>query len=103
MRRLGTRGLVVFAFAVAVMAIAGLGFAYKMTEFALTIVHDEIYGFGAVAVATYLVGMLPIVFLTLWAVLTGRFRDIEAPKHRMLELDTEIERGGDLAAGGTRG
>jgi len=88
--------LVVFGFAVAVMAIAGLGFAYKMTEFALTIVHDEVYGFGAVAVATYLVGMLPIVFLTLWAVFTGRFRDVEAPKFRMLELDAEIERGGEL-------
>jgi hypothetical protein len=101
-RGLRTRGLVVFGFAIAVMAIAGLGFAYKMTEFALTIVNDEVYGFGAVAVVTYLVGMLPIVFLTLWAVLTGRFRDIEAPKHRMLELDAEIERGGDLARGGGR-
>lgn len=99
MRRLHTRGLVVFGFSIAVMAIAGLGFAYKMTEFALTIVHDEIYGFGAVAVVTYLVGMLPIVFLTLWAVLTGRFRDIEAPKYRMLELDAEIERGGELHGG----
>ena len=44
--------------------------------------------------------MLPIVFLTLWAVLTGRFRDIERPKFRMLELDEEIERGGELAGGG---
>ena len=39
--------------------------------------------------------MLPIVFLTLWAVLTGRFRDIERPKFRMLELDAELERRGE--------
>ena len=44
------------------------------------------------AVATYLLGMLPLLFLTLWAVMTGRFRDIERPKYRMLELNDELER-----------
>jgi hypothetical protein len=101
--RLSTRGLVVFAFAVAVMTIAGLGFAYKMTEFAVTIVEDEVEGFGAVAVATYLIGMVPIVLVTLWAVVTGRFRDIERPKLRLFELDAEIERGGELAGEGHHG
>ncbi len=82
---------VVFAFAIAVFLVAGLGFAYKMAEFAVTMVEDEIAGFGAVAVGTYLVGMVPIVCVTLWAVLTGRFRDIEAPKLRMLELQDELD------------
>lgn len=99
MNRLGTRGLVVFGFAVAVMTVAGLGFVYKMAEFVVTITRDEIEGFGAVAVATYLIGMLPIVFLTLWGALSGRFRDIERPKFRLLELDREIERGGELGGG----
>jgi nitrogen fixation-related uncharacterized protein len=97
MTRLGMRGLVVFGFAVAVMAIAGMGFVYKMTEFVVTISRDHVEGFGAVAVATYLIGMLPLVFLTLWGVLSGKFRDVERPKFRMLELDSEIERGGELA------
>ena len=100
MNRLGARGLVVFVFAIVVMAVAGLGFVYKMAEFVVTITRDEIAGFGAVAVATYLIGMLPIVFLTLWGVLSGRFRDVERPKFRLLELDREIERGGEL--GGSR-
>jgi ABC-type uncharacterized transport system permease subunit len=86
------RRVTVFGFALVVMAVAGLGFAYKMAEFVTTMVHDEIAGFGAVAVATYLIGMLPIVCLTLWAVLTGRFRDIERPKFRLLELHEELER-----------
>ena len=90
------RSAVVLGFAVAVLVIAGLGFAYKMTEFAATIVKDDVEGFGAVAVGMYLIGMLPIVFLTLWAVLTGRFHDVERPKFRLLELDREIERGGEL-------
>jgi len=96
MMRRSLRGMVVFGFAVAIMLIAGVGFTYKMTEFALTIVRDDVQGFGAVAVGTYLIGMLPIVLLTLWAVTTGRFRDIERPKYRLFELDDEIERGGEL-------
>ena len=64
-----------------------------MSEFAVTIVKDEVEGFGAVAVATYLIGMVPLVFLMLWAVMTGRFRDLEATKRRLFELDDEIERG----------
>jgi hypothetical protein len=92
------RTLVVFAFAVVVMVVAGTSFVYKMTEFAVTIARDDVQGFGAVAVATYLIGMLPLVFLTLWAVVSGKFSDIERPKLRMLELDGEIERGGELEA-----
>jgi hypothetical protein len=92
------RSLVVVGFAVAVLVIAGLGFVYKMTEFSMTIVKDDVEGFGGAAVAVYLLGVVPMVFLNLWAVFTGRFRDIERPKYRMLELDQEIERGGDLRA-----
>jgi len=90
------RTMAVFGFAVVVMVVAGGSFVYKMTEFAVTIARDELQGFGAVAVATYLIGMLPIVFVTLWAVCSGKFADIERPKFRLLELDREIERGGEL-------
>jgi len=90
------RSMVVFAFAIVVMVVAGTSFVYKMTEFAMTIVKDDVEGFGAVAVATYLIGMLPIVFVTLWAVVSGKFADIERPKFRLFELDREIERGGEL-------
>lgn len=92
----GTRNATVIVFAVAVLLVAGVGFIYKMTEFAATIAKDEVEGFGAMAIGTYLIGVVPILFLTLWAVFSGKFRDIEAPKFRMLELDREIERGGEL-------
>jgi len=97
------RSMVVFAFAIVVMVVAGTSFVYKMTEFAMTIVKDDVEGFGAVAVATYLIGMLPIVFVTLWAVVSGKFADVERPKFRLLELDREIERGGELGSGASRG
>jgi hypothetical protein len=95
-RHRGARNATVILFAVFVLLIAGLGFIYKMTEFAATIANDDVEGFGAMAVGTYLIGVVPIIFLTLWAVFTGKFRDIERPKFRMFELDREIERGGEL-------
>jgi hypothetical protein len=95
MQKFTRRTLVEIGFAAAVFAIAGLGFVYKMAEFGMTIVKDEVEGFGVLAVATYLIGIVPMVFVMLWAVCTGRFRDLEATQRRLFELDTEIERGGN--------
>jgi hypothetical protein len=92
-----TRTVILFAMFVGVMVVAGGAFFMKMFEFVMTMSGDEVAGFGAVAVTTYLMGMAPLVLLMLWAVTTGRFRDVEAPARRMLELDGEIERGGELA------
>ena len=92
-----TRNVILFAMAVGVMVVAGGAFLAKMFEFVMTMSGDEVAGFGAVAVTTYLMGMLPLLLLMLWAVTTGRFRDIEAPKLRLFDLDREIERGGELA------
>ncbi len=85
------RGIAVVGFASAVLVVAGLGFVYKMTEFSATIIRDDIEGFGATAIAVYLTGVVPLFFLTLWAILSGRFSDIERPKYRVLELHDEIE------------
>ena len=98
-----TRTVILFALFVGVMVISGGAFFLKMFEFVMTMSGDEVAGFGAVAVSTYLIGMLPLLLLMLWAITTGRFRDVEAPKLRMLELDREIERGGELGARPARG
>lgn len=96
-----TRTVIVAALAFGVLMVAGGAFINKMFEFIMTMSGPEVAGFGAVALSTYLMGMVPLLFLTLWAATTGRFRDMEAPKLRMLELDREIERGGEV--GGRRG
>jgi len=101
--RFTTKGVVLVAMSVLVMVVAGLAFTFKMADFAMTIVKDDVAGFGAVSVATYLTGMLPLLLLTLWAAFSGRFRDIERPKYRLFELDAEIERGGELAPEVRRG
>ena len=95
-----TRTVILYSLFIGVMLVSGGAFIGKMFEFVMTMSGTEVAGFGAVAVSTYLLGMAPILFLLLWAVTTGRFRDVEAPKFRMLELDREIERGGEI--GGLR-
>lgn len=75
---------------VLVVVVAGLAFVYKMTEFYMTITDDDVSGFGPASVMTYLLGMLPLLLITLWAAISGRLRDIEAPKYRMLELNEDI-------------
>ena len=94
------KGLVLFGMTVLVMVVAGGAFLNKMAEFVITMARGDVTGFGVASVATYLIGMLPLLFLTIWAALTGRFRDIEGPKYRLFELDDEIERGGELTREG---
>ena len=90
------RSFVVIGFAVGVLVFAGVGFVFKMTEFAMTMVKGDLDGFGAAAIGIYLLGILPMILLNLWAVLTGRFRHIEGQKYRMFELDEQIEREGNV-------
>jgi nitrogen fixation-related uncharacterized protein len=91
-----TRTVILISLFVGVMFVSGGAFLAKMFEFVMTMSGNEVAGFGAVAVSTYLLGMAPLAFLLLWAVTTGRFRDVEAPARRMLELDRLIERGGEI-------
>ncbi len=86
----------VIFFTALVIAVGGAGMTYKMSEFAMTIVKDDIAGFGAVALSVYAAGTLPLLFLSLWGFGRGHFRNMEQPKYRMLELDTQIERRGNI-------
>lgn len=103
LRRFDARTVALLSLTIGVFAFGGIAFTYKMTEFAMTIVNSDIAGFGATAVVTYLAGVVPLLMFTLWAVFSGRFRDVERPKYRMFELHDEIERGGELKKEGSRG
>lgn len=78
-----------------VVTIAGVGSTYRLTQFVATIVKQELTGFGVISIATYLLGVCSILFITLWALCKGHFRDLEAPKYRMMELNDEIDRLGN--------
>lgn len=91
----------VFCLWITIVVIGGVAFVFKMAEFAFTLLDPEsnrFGGFGAVAIGDYLLGMLPLLFLTLWGVSKGHFHHIEQPKYRMLEMQREIDAEGNRVA-----
>lgn len=81
-------------FSVAMILVAGSAFLMKLIEFTATATRE---GTGALAsflipVLNYLLVAAGFFCLFFWAYFKGHFRDIEAPKYRMLELNQEFER-----------
>ena len=76
---------VVHVFFVLFVMTAGGMFCYKLFAFLSTIRKDELAGFAFDPIITY--GFVAFGFLLLlaWAYMTGQFKNIERPKHDMLE------------------
>ena len=81
-------------FSVAMVLIAGSAFVFKLIEFYTTATTSgpEALGSFLIPVANYLLVAAGFFCLFLWAYVTGQFRDVEAPKFRMLEMQDEIDR-----------
>ena len=83
-----------WAFSIAMVLTAGSAFVLKLIEFFATATRS-----GSDALASFLIPVLNYLMvaagffcLFLWAYFSGQFRDLEAPKHRMLEMQREIDR-----------
>lgn len=94
------RRLVLSFFALAV-TVAGCMFTYKLCAFLKTIRRDELAGFAFDPILIYGVVAMGFLCLLVWALLTGQFRDIERPKHEMLQRFAEQERA-ERASQGSR-
>lgn len=84
----------VFVFCIVMLLVAGSGFLMKLIEFATVMLSDEPMQFAFLPVVTYLMVAAGYACLFIWAYLSGQFKDIEGPKHRMLAMQDEIDRGG---------
>ena len=84
--------LFLIVFCSAVLVVSATAFIYKLTEFSMTVVRDGLEGFGIVAISVYLVGLVGLLLWNMWAYSRGFFRNIEAPKFRMLEMEEEYDR-----------
>jgi TRAP-type C4-dicarboxylate transport system permease small subunit len=71
--------------------IGGATFIYKLVEFAMTAGNEDMPGFALVSVVPYFAATAGFLFLAVWAFFRGHFRDIEGPKHRMLEQERAYE------------
>ena len=80
-------------FSVAMVLFAGSAFVFKLIEFILTATTGGPRALGSflLPVLTYLLVASGFFCLFLWAYATGQFRDVEAPKYRMLEMQREID------------
>ncbi|MEX2213505.1 MAG: cbb3-type cytochrome oxidase assembly protein [Phycisphaeraceae bacterium] len=87
----------VWGFGIVMVLIAGGAFLMKLIEFGAVLLSDEPMQFAFLPVVTYLMVAAGFGCLFMWAYVTGKFKDIEGPKYRMLEMQEEIDRTGTLS------
>lgn len=75
---------------VAVLVPSLIGFGYKFHEFVKLWANEE-GAFTIVPIVNYLLATVGFFFLFAWAIFHGMFRDIENPKHAMLQHEFELE------------
>ena len=80
-----------WAFSVTMILIAGTAFLFKLIEFAYSFTGDQPLRFAILPVITYLIVAAGFACLFFWAYVTGQFKNVEAPKYRMLEMQEEID------------
>lgn len=80
-------------FSLLMVAIAGSAFFFKLFEFFYTATTKgpDALGSFLIPVLNYLLVAVGFFCLFLWAYFTGQFRNVEQPKHRMLELQRLID------------
>lgn len=74
-----------------VVTLSGIGFAYKFLKFSDTWFQGELLGFALVPLLIYIMVSAGFACLLFWAVLGGQFRNLEAPKEDLMQ----VEFGGD--------
>ena len=80
------------AFCIVVIVAGAYGFTYKLVQFAKTLAErGNFEHFAVFPMATYFLTVLGFLCLFVWAYLRGQFKDIEAPKYRMLEMEDEYD------------
>ncbi len=80
-------------FSVVLVLVAGSAFLFKLIEFYNTATTSGPSALGSflIPVLNYLLVAGGFFCLFLWAYMTGQFRDMEAPKYRMLEMQAQID------------
>jgi nitrogen fixation-related uncharacterized protein len=92
------RRIFLWFFSIAMILTAGTAFTMKLIDFYITATREGAAALGSflVPVMNYLCIAAGFAALFVWAYSRGQFRDVEAPKYRMLEqnrlCDEEWER-----------
>jgi len=88
-------------FSIVMVLTAGTAFVFKLVEFIHTATMKGPAAMGSflIPVLNYLLVAAGFALLFLWAWFSGQFRDLEAPKYRMLEMQEQIDRDETRRAG----
>jgi cbb3-type cytochrome oxidase maturation protein len=83
--------LFLWVFSIIMVLTAGSAFLFKLIEFTYSFTRSPTVQFSLMPIMTYLVVAAGFACLFMWAYLSGQFKDVEAAKHRMLEMQDEID------------
>jgi nitrogen fixation-related uncharacterized protein len=86
------QSITVLVMAIAILVPSMIGFVMKFIEFIHTFQGDVAGVFAITPISNYLFASLGFFCLLIWATMNGMFHDIERPKHRMLEIDQQLDR-----------
>lgn len=84
--------IVTIVFAVLILIPSLLGFVMKFGELMSLTDDGADGGFAITPVVNYLLASAGFFFMLLWAAANGMFRDLEQPKHLMLQHEQELDR-----------
>ena len=83
-----------WVFSIVMVVTAGTAFTFKLIEFFLTATTKgpDAMGSFLIPVLNYLLVAAGFFCLFLWSYFTGQFRDVEAPKYRMLRMQEQFDK-----------
>lgn len=87
----------IWVLAFAILVPSAIGFVGKIVDFFRTLRADQNGGaITLVPIANYFAIALGFIFLLVWAVAHGMFKDIERPKYTMLDNEAKLDRSENL-------
>lgn len=87
------KNLAITIFQWAVIIIAGAGFTFKFIEYTISVFNSpsELVNFAITPLIMYMSVATGFLFLFLWTVFRGDYKDTELPKFRFFERELEID------------
>jgi len=91
---MASRRTFLWLFGIAMTVTAGTAFVMKLIDFYVTATTDgpDALASFLIPVLNYLLVAAGFVCLFVWAWLTGQFKDVEAVKYRMLDMQEQFDR-----------
>ena len=83
--------IVTIVFAILILIPSMAGFVMKFMELVNLTQGEADGGFAITPVVNYLFASAGFFFLLLWAAVNGMFKDLEQPKHFMLQNERELD------------